>query len=66
MTVLELVGVVLALWVFTLAALVVGWLVIESTARYAEALVAGRKCATCELDVSATDRAVCNDCGVQQ
>ena len=66
MTVLELVAVALALWVFTLAALVVGWLVIESTGRYAEALVAGRQCGTCGMDVSATDRAVCNDCGVQR
>lgn len=66
MTGIELVAVALALWVFVLGALVVGWLVIESVGRYAEALVNGRECGACGMSVSATERATCDDCGVRR
>lgn len=64
MAVLELVSVLFAIWVFVMGAIVVGWLFIESTGRYAEALLAGEQCETCGAGVSATERIACQDCEV--
>ena len=62
MTVFELVGVILALWVFVICFGAVVWLIIESTAQYAEALLEGG-CDVCGK-VDATERVACRDCEV--
>ena len=65
MTVLELVSVLFAIWVFVIGATIVGWLVIESTGRFAEELLSGERCGTCGATVTTSERIACQDCEVR-